>query len=359
MAKLKVVEIISDLHHRGGAEVFTLALSHRLAHDPDVDFYFISLYANPNPMFQQDLEEWRGHLFFCNKKKGFDPLASLRLRRIIKRIKPDVVHSHLWVMNTFRLAFGCKPQKFRLVHTLHSVPALDTRPADCRAKRKLAKHNAVTFVGISDEITASSKTVYETQAVRTIYNGIEFQPIIEKEKEFDFVCVANFSKNKNHALLLRCFASIVEKYPQARLACCGSGDLLEPSKKLAEELGIAEKVAFAGYVSDVGHYLSVSRCFILSSLYEGNPLSILEAMHAGLPIIAPKVGGIPDVVSSNEGILFEADNQLELAEAMMKCLQEPNSFTAMGKRGQMKVEAFEFGHCYQEYKDLFFELAAR
>ncbi|MHC5717067.1 MAG: glycosyltransferase, partial [Nostoc sp.] len=119
----------------------------------------------------------------------------------------------------------------------------------------------------------------------------------------------------------------------------GSGPSLESCKALAQSLGIAEQVSFLGDRTDVPDLLAQSQIFILSTHYEGLPISILEAMRAGLPVVATSVNGIPEEVEHGKtGLLVPRKDVQALANALQTLIQSPDLRQQMGEAGRQKFE---------------------
>jgi glycosyltransferase involved in cell wall biosynthesis len=124
-----------------------------------------------------------------------------------------------------------------------------------------------------------------------------------------------------------------------RFDLVGSGPELESSKALAKSLGIAEQVSFLGDRRDVPDLLARSQVFILSTHYEGLPISILEAMRAGLPVVATSVNGIPEEVEHGKtGLTVPHQDVQALADALSILINSPDKRNQMGKAGRHKFE---------------------
>jgi glycosyltransferase involved in cell wall biosynthesis len=148
--------------------------------------------------------------------------------------------------------------------------------------------------------------------------------------------VARFTEFKDHGLLLRAFAKVPGA---ARLKLVGDGRTLAAAKKLAEDLGICERVEFKGARGDVPEILAQTDVFVLASKTETLPISILEAMRAGLPVIASDVGGIcEEVVDGETGLLVPAGSVEELSEALKRLLADRPLRLAMGSAGRQRFE---------------------
>jgi glycosyltransferase involved in cell wall biosynthesis len=177
-----------------------------------------------------------------------------------------------------------------------------------------------------------------------------------------FTCVAGLRPQKNHRLLLQAFAQAAPQLPDALLLLVGPPDRLDPAyaeslKALAQELGLGQRVRFLGSRADVPDILRASDVFVLSSDYEGNPLSVLEAMAAGLPVISTAVGGVPELVQHGAtGLLVPAGDACSLAEAIAQLGCDPARRAAMGnaarqtarQRFDVRVMSLAYATLYQQ-----------
>jgi glycosyltransferase involved in cell wall biosynthesis len=153
------------------------------------------------------------------------------------------------------------------------------------------------------------------------------------------VMVARFSTQKDHETLFKALAGVAEP---CRMLLVGHGPLFESTKTLAKDLGVASQVEFLGDRHDVPDLLAGSQIFILSTNWEGFPISILEAMRAGLPVVATGVGGVSEAVIDGEtGIVTPTRDEEALSNAIQQLLSDPQLRDSMGKKGRERfVEHF-------------------
>jgi glycosyltransferase involved in cell wall biosynthesis len=147
--------------------------------------------------------------------------------------------------------------------------------------------------------------------------------------------VARFKEQKDQTTLLEAIAQLENK--EIHLDLIGSGSLLESCQKLARSLGIAERISFCGARTDVPELLAQAQIFVLSTHYEGLPISILEAMRAGLPVVATSVNGIPELVDhGTTGFLVPRADVKALALALKTLTEFPALRQSMGEAGRQK-----------------------
>jgi glycosyltransferase involved in cell wall biosynthesis len=131
--------------------------------------------------------------------------------------------------------------------------------------------------------------------------------------------LANLREMKGHADVIEALPAILEKFPTAVFLFAGRDDSHGAIEELARRRGVAHAIRFLGYVEDTPSVLAASDIFLLPSHWEGLPASVLEAMHAGLPIVTTHVGGIPELVRhEKEALLIEPRNATMLAESLCR-----------------------------------------
>ncbi len=161
---------------------------------------------------------------------------------------------------------------------------------------------------------------------------------IDKETQVVFAIVARLSEEKGHRYLLEAFARVCLAMPHARLLVVGDGPLLEQVMAQARGLGLEKNVLFTGPRRDIPEILSVIDVFVLASDRESFPLAAREAMAAGRPVIAPDIGGCPEVVAHGEtGLLFPAADVAQLAFSMLDIVKE-KKYIRYGMAARRRVE---------------------
>ena len=215
---------------------------------------------------------------------------------------------------------------------------------------------------IDDVVTLSegNRSVFESfmgsrsrPRVHIIHNGIDlrrFLPGHPGEKRHSLhpgdghmlvTTVAGLNHQKGHVDLIRVVPEILRKVPHARFLFVGEGHLRAELEALVASLGLNDAVTFAGDRSDVPSILESSDLFVLPSLFEGMPMSVLEAMAAGCAVVATGVGGTQDVVvSGRTGLLVPPENSSALAGAIIELLLDAQRRQAFGRNGRRHVEQY-------------------
>ena len=328
---MNIVEVISDLG-LGGAQTFCVSLSKELAKNSNNHVTIISFQEYRISKFSDSNLGENLHYINLSKKSGFSILFLHRLRETIKSLHPDIIHSHLNSVGYLCLLFFCK--NIPIFQTIHSEAGKDINPivSWLLKKRIHQKKWNITLVGISKTITSQAKVFYKTNKIITINNGIE-RPgqrfFNSSSKIYDFVSCGRLVKSKGFDKVLIAFSMICRK--SEKLVIIGDGKEMGNLKLLSRKLGIEKQVIFTGLVDNPSLYLSQSKVFVLPSEYEGNPITILEAMSMGLPVISSNVGGIPDVIKNKKNgyLLSPFASPAEYSIVMERLLSNPKMYSNM------------------------------
>jgi glycosyltransferase EpsD len=152
---------------------------------------------------------------------------------------------------------------------------------------------------------------------------------------------AEFNKNKNHQFLIHALAVVLAEAPEARLLLAGEGPLLEDCRKLAERLGVRQAVHFLGFREDIAELLPMCDAAVSSSLREGLPVNIIEAMCCGLPIVAVRNRGHRELVADREnGFLVAPDQVHEFARCLLELYRSPELCRKMGGESLRRVRQY-------------------
>ena len=363
MNRIKVAHIVPMLSP-GGAERVALHIvsgMNRQRYEP----MMISLMGRTGCDLDRQLDEAEVEVLYLGKHLGFDHRMYSRVYRVLRDCHPVIVHTHLQVL---RYVFPCLTL-LRGISALHTVHNLADREIEygMRWLQKFALNHGVVPVAVAEEVAASLKRSYGIPECRVIPNGIPTglyaHPKTPRnewraregfvETDVLFVCVARLAPQKNHSLLLDAFAKGPAADRNAHLMLVGDGPLRDQLETQAKNLGLSGQVHFLGVRSDIPDILGAADVFVLSSSFEGNPLSVMEAMAAGLPIVSTAVGGVSDLFQSGkEGLLVPPGDVHELAKAIMFFQGNPRARGLFGlaaaKRAREKFDDMAMVRLYEE-----------
>lgn len=288
------------------------------------------------------------------------------LRREIRVFGPDLVSTHSSKGGAIgRLA--CAGLGIPVLYTPHCWSFVEGFPG-ARLFRLIERGLAplttkIVAVSKDERRFGLSRGVGRPGQTVVVHNGIEdyFGCVRESNAPggpVRIVMVGRFEEQKDQPLLLRALGRLRDL--GWRLTLVGDGPLKDACRELAENLGIPDRVEFAGYSDRVEDFLKEADLFVLITHWEGFPRSILEAMRAGLPVIATDVGGCRESVKDgNNGLLVPRGDLDALAGALRSLLADDSLREAMGERGRERFAGlFTFEHMYRNYRRLYASLLA-
>lgn len=325
-----IFEIIPSLSPIGGAESFVLSLSEYLSKSKN-KVIIISLYNLKDSFIDEHLLNKGIQIIYLNKRKGIDLKCSRDLRRIINKYKPDICHLHLHSYLTFYLS-GCA-KKTTAYYTFHTLVSKSVFGSKIKPKNLLLKHllnkEFLRPIGISKVISKSITDYFSLNSVPTIYNGVDltrFTYDSQHQKKYTFISIGRLVDLKNNLLMIKSFERISKRYENLSYLVVGSGKKYNECVNYCKNNKI-EGVFFAGTVHNVHEYLAQSKCLLLASKYEGNPMVLNEAIASGVWAICSNVGGIPDVITPSCGSLVTPNSIESLVEQMNVFLDNENDIT--------------------------------
>lgn len=247
---------------------------------------------------------------------GTNVFGLVRAFRSISSYAPDVIHAHLGGVNV--ALPWCLLHKKRLVITAHTKPEKAFTPKMEKLVRSGVKKGLVYLIAVSEANFAACKAYFGLGDDRCfcVNNGVDVGRTTPSAHEgFTYINVATHNKNKNQEAILRCFARLASEQPDVTLTLAGDGPEHGYLAELAKTLGVSDRVAFPGMVDEPEGLYRTSDVYVQASHREAMPMSVLEAMGIGLPVIATDVGGLKDVVRDN-GILVPDGDEDALYGAM-------------------------------------------
>ena len=352
--KIKVA-IILPYFGPGGVEHMVSELASHLDLQR-VDAEVICVYGNPqNNEMEKAILNHGVPIHYIRKKLGFSFKAMLRVYKELNHFNPDVIHTHLSGCIYASLWVLCHSVK--MLHTVHSTPLYEFGKIKRTIMSFLYYTGKAVPVGISNEICKMIVQLYNLKYFpELVYNPVDIQRFVQVKKTthqaYRVIAVGRLEYPKNHVILIDAFAKVVEKIPNAQLYILGDGSLRKQIKERIKHWKLQDHVILKGKVNDVENYLACSDVFVMCSDYEGLPLSILEAMAAGLPIVSTDVGGIKDIVTDN-GILTHKGNVEELANALIQLGINPVLRKQYAMNSFANVAPFDTSLIANKYIDLY------
>ena len=304
-----------------------------------------------------------------NRRGGIDFMLIVKLVRLIRIHKIKILNSHHFVSLFYAFWVACLAD-IAIIHTEHSKWEMEALTPfwNCWLNFFLKRIDLVSAVS---KITyAHIKEIYNVEEKRLalVLNGIDVnlfkkcraktvsrESIGLRPQDIVIGTVGNLRKEKNQGLLIRALAIMKDRGRSFKALFIGDGPCRSDLEILAAELKVDEKVIFLGTRRDVPHLYGLLDIYCLTSRFEGLPLTLLEAMAAGVPVIGTDVIGISEVISNNKNGLLVPDNDTEeLTKAILMLAQNVNLRKAFAEAGRRLVcDRYDFKECVTHYERLF------
>jgi glycosyltransferase involved in cell wall biosynthesis len=356
---MRIMHVIESLEH-GGAEAVVVDLANACSEDHEITVCCLKRRGKLGARLGADVS-----VTCLHKGEGNDLRTAWRLAREARRRGVEVLHSHSWGV-FLETVLAAWLSGVAVVHTAHG-PYLE-HADDLRGRLKARFRRALERIAARrvDVIACVSSSIrdFVNQEMRlpvaatVVHNGIpdrQPEPPRTHNGTRRLISVGRLAPIKNYDALLRAFAELTRRLPRSRLTLVGDGPERQHLERLAERLCVASSVEFKGFSDDVPGLLAANDLFVLSSLHEGISVAILEAMRAGLPVVATRVGGVPEtVIDGVTGRLVEPDDATAMADVMARMLDCTANMQAMGAAGRaVQQRRFSLARMCERYTNLY------
>ena len=293
------------------------------------------------------------HKIFWSRRK---PLwrASGELAGMIRRWKIDVLHAHNWYADFVAVVTSKLRVNVKTITTAYVWFDYDW-------KRNLLQWLDAKAIRLLDCVTAhcentrdeTLKRGFAPEEVRTLICGfethrVELEPAVRVQRRQEagagpqdavLINVARFYPEKAHVFLLECFARILQQRPDTWLWLCGVGPLEDEIRAAVDRLQIGHRVRFLGFVTNLPEVLALADIQVHPAHIEGVPLAICEGLAAALPIVASRVGGLPEILDNGRnGILVDRLEHAVFTDAVLRLIDDPALARRYGDRGRHFIE---------------------
>ncbi len=285
-------------------------------------------------------------------------VSAHKVIKLIKSEKPVIIHTNVGAALHMLVPCFLSRTKAKHLFTTHSMGYRIFSGLKKTIMRTCFKKGWVVPVAICDTV---KKSIIDTYAlcdaqVECVYNGVDttiFTPEEHESKTKVFVSVGRFEEVKNHKLLLDAFSVVNKKYSNTELLLVGDGILRDDINDQVQKLQLTNNVRLVGSQSDVSAFLNSADVYCCSSLVEGLPISVLEAMSCGLPIITTPAGGVVDIVKNEANGFVVAADATEMAQKMEFLIENDVLMTIMGKKSREMAKLYDIRCCASQYEELY------
>lgn len=301
-------------------------------------------------------------------KGRFSPGTLVRILSIARRFEPAILQGHMFHSNILVRMLGVRQRRAAVLSTRHSDRE---GPARRIANALTALLNDGTIVFSRRALEAERRESPFSRPLRLIRYGVEVPPAPAESgrqqarkdlgipgESFLWAAVGRLDREKGFDLLIEAFSLLGER--SSALLLVGEGPEKEDLAALALQRGVAHRVVFTGARTDVPRLMAAADAFVLSSRWEAGPLVVLEAMGAGLPVVATRVGDAGEMVQEGRtGVLVDPGSPRGLSDAMARLMAMGNELRNWGLRGRRRVEElYDFRRVQREMEEYYLRFAA-
>lgn len=310
-----------------------------------------------------------------NRQAGFDWRCARELARLFRRERVDVVHAHQYTPFFYAQAAGFFRRRPPVLFTEHGRwhPDFPRRKRIAFNRLCLRRRDRVVGVGQHVRRALIDNEGIPAARVEVIYNGINLDPhrdpTIDRKAarralgldsdDFAILQVARLDGLKDHSTALRTIQRVAAETPHVRLLVVGEGPELAAIEREIADRKLGENVQLLGLRQDVPQLLAASDLFLLSSISEGVPLTIIEAMAAGRAVVSTDVGGVGEIIEHDAtGLLASAGDDQTLAQLVVALVRDPARRERIANAGRERAKAvFSEQKNHAAYADLYREMA--
>lgn len=356
---MKVLHVINSLTI-GGAESLLVSMLPLICKEREVEVLLLN--GNESPLLDK-LKKYNINIIRWSHHRLYNSLVIFRLISILKNY--DIVHVHLFPsMYYVAIAKFLSRSTVKLVFTEHSTSNRRLKSCFFRLIDRLIYLNYSKIVCITPEVKSTLADLgVSRQKLCVIYNGIEIEKFLKavaydraqfgyNEDDIVLVMVAAFRREKDHSTVIKSLLRLDHRY---KLLLAGGGYQKDQVVEEVRSLGLEDRVKLIGIRNDIERVLKSCDIGILSSHWEGFGLAAVEAMAAGLPVVASNVPGLSDVVKGG-GILFEKGDVIDLASKIVS-LEDKDYYTNIQKRCIEKAKKYDLHNTVSHLLDLYKKLS--
>jgi glycosyltransferase involved in cell wall biosynthesis len=371
MTRLRILQLISSGGYYGAENVaieLSLALKH-LNHEPTIGVFRNA--HRPNSELAEEAQR-RGlqiEMIDCRGKIDFRTISAVR--NCILQRQMDVVHSHGYKANIYAY-MAARGTNARLVATCHNWPGKTVALRLYAALDRFLLRRFPGIAAVSDPVRDSLlRSGVPNDRIRLVQNGIDTesfsrgQPVLKQLPQVQGKKVVGFigrlAQEKGLAYLMQAAESIVREDSNVAFVFAGDGPYRDSLCNLIKKLNLETHVVLLGKRSDMVDVYASIDVLVLPSLSEGVPMVVLEAMAAGKPVLATKVGGIPQVIQDEKtGLLVDPADASQLTIALKRLLASPHLREELGRRGRDRVSTcYSAGAMAQAYLTMYREVGSQ
>jgi glycosyltransferase involved in cell wall biosynthesis len=307
-------------------------------------------------------------------KGKFDPTTWGALRRAAERFRPDIVHVHGYGGANFGRPLARRIGAKLVLHEHAAFPRVPPYQVPIDFAMSGLTDAGIAVSHTTKDFMARRRFVPEGK-IRVVFNGApldEFKPapadrVAAERRRLGLPdgarvlgTVGRLDAQKGVRYLLDAMPEVVARHPDVRLLVVGEGELMEAHREQAQALGLADRVVFAGFSTEIPLLQSVMDVQVFPSLFEGTPLTLFEAMSMARPIVATDVDGLGEVLRDGDtGLLVPPADPAALATALVRVLDDPGLAAGLAARAQADGRAYDISQTVRALEEVYLDLVPR
>jgi len=363
--KLNILHLIGSVSI-GGAQHLVLDLAGK-TNPKDFNVHLCTFGPVKEKSFLSDFFSLGLPFLQIKSKHFYDPRVLWMIIKFIRQNKIDIIHTHLTDADIVG-RFAGLITRIPVITTIHNEPK---RFISLRIDRRVL--NYLTALYLTTHLVAVSEFLRQkfieewkipAAKISTVYNAIDVSmfleiPVVRKRKlgaqNFTITNVGSLSKQKAQHILLHAAKKVLAEFPEAKILIVGQGKMEDELKQLAGQLELTKQVVFTGMRRDIKDILASSDVFVMSSLWEGLPLSAIEAMASACATILTDVGGNRELIEHEKsGLLVPPGDSNALADAILSVLWDEGRRLSFARQARAAVvEKFDINSLVREYEKLY------
>jgi len=353
----RVLSILLKNLSRNNKEFFLIVLEDEFSYDIPEDVRIIKLFSDLKGNFRKLLA------VFC---------GAIKLKRIVKENNIDLVVSFLGRSNYTNILarmFGSKHKAYLSERVnpskMHSGKSFKNIINSWLTKKMYKRADLIFTNSLGSKRSLIKDFSIKAEDIKVIYNPIDLEKIqilsqkpleAEYQKLFEhpiIINVARLTEQKGQEYLIRAFSQVMKQIPNIKLLVLGQGELEEYLKQLVKSLKLEKDILFLGWQKNPFKFLAKSKLFVLSSLWEGLPNTLIEAMACYLPVISFDCDSGPrEIINNDNGILIHLKDEIALKDSIIKVLKNDSLRQELSLKARKRAEDFSIENIINQYEEL-------
>ncbi|HBF33393.1 TPA: hypothetical protein DDW35_02395 [Candidatus Sumerlaeota bacterium] len=320
-----------------------------------------------------DLEASGVPVDVCPFKSRLSPSGIWRLAGLMKQHKIDIVHAHMYRSNTPATVAAKLAGVPVVIAHVHNVNTWETR-RQLMMDRFLSRWRQV-MVGVSDRVRQDivNQLHLPSDKTRTLYNGVDIERFQDNslrapmrktlgiaDNELVIINHGRLVSQKNPQVFIRVAEEIAKTRQNVRILIAGDGGLREELEKIAAQKSVADKIQFLGKRDDIPELLQAADLYMMASFKEGFSNALIEAMAAGLPVVATDVGGNAEAVEQGKsGVIVPPHDDDAFVAAVARLVDNADERARLSEGARTRAQRFSLNNMVAEVQALYLELAQK